>query len=251
VRVTIRHFEASEREWAALGDEIFAAAVQLAEQSALSDANAEVELVDGSLKAKAALVGALMVYGAIADYKGFKESLAEMAHDARAFATTIQETIPQIVSQKRDISRQDVRKGKIVVTAEELSKLIERLEKLKEKSKTISPAELSAELEKVERGFIFLRRNLDKEDLAIATRHLAEGKFPLPERQPKMPLGTDGMAIMRPDTFEELRRRIEEAAPAVHMARSGASEPQQRRPRRRMYFKRAPVRATESDPKLL
>jgi hypothetical protein len=250
-RVTIRNFEAPEQVWAELGEQIFSAAVQLAEQTSMRNANAEVELIDGSLRAATSLFGAMLIgYGVIADYKGFKESLVEIGQDTRRFGTAIREVIPQIVRDKHRIGPHDVRKGKIVVTAEEISKLIERLEKLKVQSQTMNEAELSAELDKVARGFKFLRKQLDQKDREVVERYLAEGDLPVPG-VPRLPVRDESKAILRPDSFEELRRRIEEAELdrplAMHPPRADVAPV---RRRRRMYFKRAPVRAVESTTRL-
>jgi hypothetical protein len=222
---------------------------------ALIDATAEIELVDGSLKATAILAGALMVYGAVADYKGFKESLAEIGHDARQFAIAIRDTIPKVVSEKHDLTGQEVRKGKIVVTAEEISKLIERLEKLKENSQTMSETELSAELDKIARGFRFLRKQLDQKDMAAVEQYMVNGNLPVPGRYPRPLVGAQGKEIIQPDTFEELRRRIEEAeissGPLAMQAPDVAKRSAPARRRRRMYFKRASVRPTVKNLKLL
>lgn len=248
VRVTIRDFEAPEREWAAIGDEIFATAVQLAEQTSLIGATAAVELVDGSLKAKAALVGGLLLatYTGIAAYKDFKDSLAEIAQDSRKVATAIEAAIPRIVGRTRDIARQDVKKGKAVIAAEEISKLIEQLEDLKENSKTMSEAELEAKINGIGRRFRSLRTELDHKDMTIVERYMVSGGLPIPRRLPPLPVANQSSReAVRPDTFEELRRQIEEAElqrrrpkGAADFARSAGP----RRPRRRMYYRSAPVR---------
>ena len=246
-RVTVRNFQASEQEWTTLGDEILAAAVQLAGQMTLSTATAQIELIESSFGAKASLVGALLAgYGIVADYKGFKESLVEIAQDSRHFATAVTETIPQIVGHKHSIAQQDVRKGRTVVTAEEISKLIERLERLKDSSQTMSEDELSVELENIARGFRSLRKQLDDKDLATVERHMAQGHLPVPGRPPIPDASHGRKEILRPDTFEELRRRIEEAmrfgGPLAQRAPGPARESAAPRQRRRRYFKSAPVR---------
>ncbi|MDP1838956.1 MAG: hypothetical protein Q8N31_04685 [Reyranella sp.] len=253
VRVTIRHFEAAEQQAAALGDEILKAAVGLAGQTALRDTDAEVELVEGSLRVKAGLVGALMAaYGVVADYKGFKESVAEIAQDTRLFATAIREAIPQIVNEKQGMAPQDVRGGKISVTAEELSMFIEQLEKLKDNSRTMSEEQLSIELEKIARRFRFLKRQLDHKDMATVEKNMAQLDLPAPTRWPTSPTPRHEREIIRPDSFEDLRRRIESREfdrISAKSAPDSKAAPALRR--RRIYFKRAAVRSSADNPKLL
>jgi hypothetical protein len=258
VRVTIRDFEAPEAEWRALGVEILSTATALARERAFIDATAEVELFDGSLKANAKLVGAFLfahaAYGTIADYKGFKESVAEMRKDAHEYAMAVRAAIPEIVSHKQPVAPHDVQKGRIVVTADEVSELIDRLEKLKAKSGSMSGKEMDAELEKVGRLFRSLRRKLDANDAKMVEQYLTDGGLPTPHRRPQAPTPRQGKEITRPDSFEELRRQVEEAVHNTGPARSAlapgprAGSP---RPRRRMFFGRAPVRASTGQPKLL
>lgn len=259
VRVTIRDFEAPAAEWRALGIEILSTATALARETAFIGATAEVELFDGSLKANAKLVGAFMLahaaYGTIADYKGFKESIAEMKKDAHEYAIAVKEAIPRIVTHKQRVADQDVQKAKIVVTADELSELIDRLEKLKSKSGSMSPKEMDAELEKVGRLFRSLRRKLDANDAKMVEQYLTDGGLPAPLRPPHAPTPRQGKEITRPESFEDLQRQVEEAVrdtgPVRMVAPASGARSGSARPRRRMFFGRAPVLASAVQPKML
>jgi hypothetical protein len=256
VQVTIRRFDAPEAEWNQLGEQLFAKASSLAGETSLKNTIAQVALFEGSLTGRVGLIGSLLLaaYGATADYKGFKESIAEMEKDGRWVATKIREAIPQIVGEHQPVARTDVSKGRVVVAAEEISKLIEQLEKLKKHSRTMSADDLAADLDGIVRRIRSLRRQLDQADMATLEGYMATEGVPIPSRG-KLPAPSAGQDVLRPDLFEELRQRLEETGrlerPLGMSLPDAAVERARSRRRRRMYFKRASVQGTEQNPKLL
>jgi hypothetical protein len=210
------------------------------------------------MKVKAGVIGSLLfAYSFIADYKGFKEGLSEMVSDGRAIAAGIRETIPKIVGETHPIPAKDVKKGRVVVVAEQVSELIEELEALKANSATMSERELHAALDKVASRFRSLQKQLDQKDFHAVEQYLIQGDLLVPAKRPSSYTPDQGKDAIRPDLPEELRRRIEGRTQLIGGAIQKETEDNRqmavprRRRRRRMYFKRAPVLVAEENPKLL
>ncbi|MGY4198922.1 hypothetical protein [Bradyrhizobium sp. USDA 4520] len=92
------------------------------------DVTVEVDLEEGSAKIWIAVLGALSaVYGTIADYKGFKESIGEMVQDARWFGDFMIEATKQ---NTHATDKQVFRTERRLQTPGKIKRVTEKLEKL-------------------------------------------------------------------------------------------------------------------------
>jgi hypothetical protein len=93
-------FEASEREYERLGEQIHEVAIGLALRTYGGDVTVEVTITEGSAKIKTRVWRTLLVldliYGHAADWKSFKEQVASTYEATSTFLKTMAEEIPKI-----------------------------------------------------------------------------------------------------------------------------------------------------------
>ena len=91
----LKPYSASNKKLKALGKAADALASEAAKRISDGGVVVDVELEDGSLIVRVTVIGlltghlALEVYGKVADYKGFKESVVEHCDDAQEFAVDV------------------------------------------------------------------------------------------------------------------------------------------------------------------
>jgi len=147
------------------------------------DVEIDVEIEEGSLITRITVVGGLLLgtYSAIADYKGFKDSVIEMCDDAREFAVDV--CSPFV--RKAGVPKEDVyRFERRLKTPGKLYRLSKRLEKLEHSVDELSPRDIQKELAS-------LRAELDAatQDLSVSDRDkiiagLKRPKLPPPDKWP-------------------------------------------------------------------
>jgi hypothetical protein len=92
----LKPFTVSDEDLQRLGRELTAIAAEKASGLFRPDSEIEVRLESGSLKSWTKVIGPLLViYGVIANYKGFKESTIEIVHYAQSFGGSVIEKFVQ------------------------------------------------------------------------------------------------------------------------------------------------------------
>ncbi len=87
----------SEPSLREVGDRVSYMAAEFASGKFPPETLVDVRLSEGSLKGWIGLgAAALMAYGTIADYKGFKESISEIVSDGRYFSSALLDAVPKI-----------------------------------------------------------------------------------------------------------------------------------------------------------
>jgi hypothetical protein len=124
----LKRIDISQQELNFIGDQISVASFNFARDLVAPEATIEVRLSEGSLKGWITVTSILAVYGLVADYKGFKESIVEMQSDARKFGDQISE----FVFKRKEIEGAEIyRKERRTKTLGRIKRFIERREKLK------------------------------------------------------------------------------------------------------------------------
>lgn len=176
----LKPFEVNENylELGHLADQV---AYHIAKQVYAFDVEVSVNLEPGSLRAWITAISAgsvLAVYGAIADYKGFKESVAELYMDAREFGHLfISEFSGQLGVKKDQIFRAERRTktpGKII-------RALHRLEQLEKEVQDLSPKQVQEQIKLIREQLDDGLSDLSTKDEMIARkviRHEHENRLP-------------------------------------------------------------------------
>jgi hypothetical protein len=136
--IHLRPFSVSESTLRAIGRSADSIAYSVAREIYGPTVNIEVKLEAGSLKGRIMVIAssAFLLYGGIADYKGFKESVAEMCADARSFGADVCGKFTKAAgASKRQVYRTERR----LKTLGRIARVIDRLERLQRQLSDLSP----------------------------------------------------------------------------------------------------------------
>jgi hypothetical protein len=180
-------FDTSEGAVQRLGRQIADLAANAASIFGRPDCIIEVDLESGSLKARARVIGTslLLVYGAIANYKGFKEGVVEITHDAQTCGGLI---IQSFLGANHVPPKSVYRAERRTKTPGRLLRIMNRREWL-----NTHRAQLSAEAVKKETAAIETLSERALEDLAPeerpVVRKFLNGSAPnLSDQEPEQPV---------------------------------------------------------------
>jgi hypothetical protein len=142
--IHLKPYRASEKEVRSLGRYAKRIAIKAAAEIYGGDVEVEVQIEEGSLVTRVTIIGLILgVYGHVADYKGFKESVVELCDDAREFAVDV--CGPFV--KKAGVSKEDVyRFERRLKTPGKLYRLGKRLDKLQHSVGELSPKDVQKEL---------------------------------------------------------------------------------------------------------
>ncbi|MFT4096122.1 MAG: hypothetical protein QM651_03305 [Rhodoblastus sp.] len=215
---------------AELGEEALSIAIRSAEESFKGEIELLVQLEEGSVTARvtAAIGIALAVYGGIANYKSFKESVAEIASDAKAFNEYVKTTfLAKAQVREKSIYRVE-RRSK---TPGRILKALKRYEWLEEHKKELSRSDQDRVRAVIERQLQLALEDLSKEDqeqLLKAMREIPSEGDDRPEsprvairgRHDQMELAIDKLEAGGEPIGEYVARaRVKRGAPAVILTR--------------------------------
>lgn len=110
-----------------LGDYLSARSREIALQHFPEECELTVHLSPGSLRGWLTLGAALTLYGAIADYKGFKESISEIISDGQKFSQSVLDALPKRPEVSGAVIYRQERRKK---TIGQIKRLIDRRERL-------------------------------------------------------------------------------------------------------------------------
>lgn len=173
----LRRVELSPDELQRLGDQASALAALTANDLFPPETIIDVRLEEGSLKGWITAIGLLTVYGHIADYKGFKESVAEMVSDARAFSEAVSS---KIFSQKELKGSVIYRQERRTKTPGRIKRVIQKREWLDDHRAQLSKADVEAMNYEIERLLQLVLADVEPSERAALRRVLGEQEPHLP-----------------------------------------------------------------------
>lgn len=145
--IHLRPYWASPQKIRALGRAAEKIAIEKAGEIYGPDVIVQIELEEGSLRTRITVLGAIALasYGAVANYKGFKESVIELCDDARDFAVDVCKPFVR----KAGVSEEEVyRFERRLKTPGKLYRLNKHLERLQRSVSDLSANALNKELAK-------------------------------------------------------------------------------------------------------
>jgi hypothetical protein len=213
--IHLKPYPASERKIRSLGRYATRVAIKAAADIYGGGVEVEIQIEEGSLITRITVAGSLLLgaYSAIADYKGFKESVVEMCDDAREFAVDV--CGPFI--KKAGVAKDDVyRFESRLRTPGKLYSLSKRLERLEHSVNELSPRDVQKELGKLRAQLDTILRDVSPaEKLAIETRLLKTPSLPPPTR---WPIPDDVKVAVQKDEEMEQAGWFEDEPPSAETA---------------------------------
>lgn len=197
--IHFRPFSASDRQIQSLGKYAQRVASEVAGEIYGGEVLVHVELEEGSLRTRIAIAGtiALGVYGAVANYKGFKESIVAMCEDARDFSVDV----CQPFTAKAGVPFKDIyRFERRLKTPGKLYRISKRLEKLERSVSDLSPKDVQKELSNLRGELDSVAEDLTETELKIVEKVLRRPKLPPPSKWPEPPAPK---AVSRRDDEDE------------------------------------------------
>lgn len=166
----------------------------------------EVRLSDGSLKGWITVGGILLgAYGAIANYKGFKESVSELNSDAKVFG----EKVIDLFLQKSDLPSGKVyRRERRTKTPGRIKRLIERRERIDAHRDDLPRGAVEKELIAIEMLLQEILADVDPSERAVVRNLIGE------DAPPTLPIDMSRVGML-PFRQEQLRMIDDRGVPRV------------------------------------
>lgn len=224
--IHLKPYEASDERVRALGRYAKRVAVKAASEIYGGGVEVEVQLEEGSLRARITVGGFLLVtYGVIADYNGFKESIVGLCSDAREFAVDV---CDPFVSKAGVPAEEVYRFERRLKTPGKLYRLTKRLDKLEKSVDSLSPNAVRRELAGLRAELDSLGKHLSETEREALQPMLKRPKLPPPQQWPD------------PEEAKvAVRRDDDEEQPVLFVDVSGSPQPDQKR--RVVFQETAPV----------
>jgi hypothetical protein len=169
----------------------------------------EVRLSDGSLKGWVGLTSSLTIalgmYGAIANYKGFKESISEIKSDAIWFGNIVSE---KFVSESNLNGGYLYRKENRTKTPGKIKRLIDRRERLEKNRQSFSDSIIKSENIEIERMLQKILEDVDPSERASVRKLLGEDT-------PTLPLPEAPRLVLNPTREEQFQILRDSSKPAL------------------------------------
>lgn len=245
--VHLRPYELNRERIDRLGYAVQESAVEAARIVYGGGVDIEVELEAGSVKGwitVGGILGALHLgYGAVADYKGFKESIVEMCEDAKKFGMIVSEAF----TSKAGVSPESVyRVEKRLKVPGKIKRVFTKMEVLDQVAGSLNKSELIARMAEIEHDLQSIEKELSAEEkvglyqMALHFENLPLFKTPLRKKfvldvtkvalpTPRMVMGAKYPLIPSLDVGHTMSGvAIEPSVPALSF-RSSVSVPKERR----------------------
>lgn len=183
----LKPYTASIRKLKALGKAADALASEAAKRIYDGGVVIDVELEEGSLIVRVTVIGlltghfALELYGKLADYKGFKESVVELCDDAQEFAVDVCEPFRRKAGATEE---QVYRFDRRLKTPGKLNRLAKRLQRLENSVAALSPKDMQKELSEANREFSRIIKDLTPTEVQIVETGLTVKDVPPPSKWP-------------------------------------------------------------------
>ena len=167
----------------------------------------DVRLEEGSLKTWVSVAGVLTVYGAIADYKGFKESIQEMCKDAREYSVDVCGAFTEAAKVNKG---QVYRVERRLKTPGKINRALKKIEQLDKAAESMGIDKLQAQLKDVQDELQEISTELSEEDRKKMRQALIFENLPmLRERPPNSRRVEPAKVGRKPDEEEPLLLDVE------------------------------------------
>jgi hypothetical protein len=142
-----------------------------------------IELEEGSLRARMTVVGTILfgVYGGVANYKGFKDSVVELCQDAREFAVVV---LAPFTKKAGVVPSEIYRFERRLKTPGKLYRIVKTIEKLERSVDELSPKDVRKELARLRGELDSVAEDLTQSELQEVEKRLRTKKLPPPSRWP-------------------------------------------------------------------
>jgi hypothetical protein len=207
------HF--SKRRLRRFGHQIDRVAREAAIRNFESTVLINVEIEEGSIIGRVTAIATILtVYtGMISDYKGVKDSLAEMCEDARSFGADV---CGKAVKLSGINKKQIYRLEKRTKTVGKLSRLLKDVERLENSTTDLSPAQMQKELGRLNHELQAIAEDLQPEEQQILGRILERTDLPAPERWPQAQIEPPKVALKEEQyelTYEQISKQEDQSKP--------------------------------------
>jgi len=161
--IRFRHYEIDAAQFERLSVEIDAVAARVARQIYGPSVEVDVVVEAGSLLIRITVLGSILwgTYDAISKYPDFKEGLGKLAKDAQEYGSAIVDEVRKVTGQKKpdSVAKRDMTPGRI-------SRVIERLEKVKDLEVHAPKHVVQRELQQISRDVQAIERDLAPQELS-------------------------------------------------------------------------------------
>jgi hypothetical protein len=182
--IHFKPYDAPDRRIRSLGKYAERLAIEVAGEVFGGDVRVHVELEQGSLRTRIAVYGAIALgtYGAVANYKGFKESVVAMCEDAREFAVDVCDPF----TEKAGVASNDVyRFERRLKTPGKLYRITRRLEKLQRSVPELSAKDIQKELASLRGDLNLVAEDVTAIELREIENALRRPRLPPPAKWPE------------------------------------------------------------------
>jgi hypothetical protein len=202
--IHLRPFDPSEAVLQELGRAADSIAYNVARDVYGTGVEVEVTLEKGSLKSWITVSASsiFLIYGGVANYKGFKESVLEMCKDARRFGFNIYQKFESAAGTSE---KQIYRVEKRLKTPGRISRLIRRMERLEKNMDKLDHQQVQRELIGARQQLEVILVDLPAEDANVLQQQLQYRKLPPIKQWPEPPPSHDHFpnAVGHPATYRQ------------------------------------------------
>jgi hypothetical protein len=144
----------------------------------------DVELEEGSLKVRVTVIGSLVLslYANVANYKGFKDSVADMCNEAREYTVDVCGAFKERAGAA---DTQVYRMERRLKTPGKLYRLLRKLEKLEGSVTELSPKEMRSRLRDAHEELEAILSDLSDEEGAVVVKAVNFKKLPPVKEWPR------------------------------------------------------------------
>jgi hypothetical protein len=183
--IHLKPYHASRKKLQRLGKSTDILAADIAKRIYGGNVVIDVQFEEGSLRVRVTVIGTLAatlaVYSTVADYKGFKDSVAELCDDARQYATDVCEPFTKKAGANEEQVYRFERRTK---TTGKLYRLAKRLEKLENSVSALSPNDVKKELSQASRELAAIAKDLSPTEMEAVEKQLTSKTLPPPSKWP-------------------------------------------------------------------
>jgi len=190
--IRFRRYEIDAARFERLSVEIDAVAARVARRIYGPSVEVDVVIEAGSLLIRITVIGSILwgTYDAVSKYPDFKEGLGELVKDAERYGSSIVDEVLKVTGQKKpdSVAKRDMTPGKI-------SRVIEKLERVKDLDKHAPRRAVQDELQRISRDVQAIERDLAPQELKQVDEALESRGLPPLEKLPR-PLVREGRSII-------------------------------------------------------
>jgi hypothetical protein len=192
--IRFRRYEIGVERFERLSVEIDAVAARVARQIYGPSVEVDIVIVAGSLLITITVLGGILwgTYDAISKYPDFTDGLGKLVKDAKEYGSAIVEEVLKVTGQKKpdSVAKRDMTPGKI-------SRIIEKLERVKDLEKHAPKRAVQHELEQISRDVQAIERDLTPEELKQIDGALESRGLSALEKLPRLVVQEDRNAVAR------------------------------------------------------